>query len=218
MILIYPESWTEGELYLYEGTGRTNLTLLYPDIKVGAPVAISVSQGAVIIYQRSVSDKAASLQFSVQVVGQTYPWYEYIFLGQSSEIYYFGLVSLTVLTFLLPLPVILLIILFIFSQVAFTITSVFVCCLCCRYLEKKPREIKKPKQVESKSELASVVKRRDKQQMRAVEEVITEVQKQKRQLKSNEADLVAIKEKKERITNLLSRTNKTIPANLYVDE
>ncbi len=50
MILIYPELWTEGELYLYEGTGRTNLTMLYRDIKVGAPVAISVTQGAVIIY------------------------------------------------------------------------------------------------------------------------------------------------------------------------
>jgi len=52
--------------------------------------------------------------------------------------------------------------------------------------------------------------------MRHVEEMISEAQKQK--LKFNEADLIPIKEKKDRIAHLLIKTNQTIPTNLYAEE
>jgi hypothetical protein len=54
--------------------------------------------------------------------------------------------------------------------------------------------------------------------MRHVEEMISEAQKQKRQLKFNEADLIPIKAKKDRIAHLLTKTNQTIPTNLYAEE
>jgi len=52
--------------------------------------------------------------------------------------------------------------------------------------------------------------------MRHIEEMISEAQKQK--LKFNEADLIPIKQKKDRLAHLLKKTKQTIPTNLFTEE
>jgi hypothetical protein len=71
---------------------------------VGAPISIPVDNGMVIVV--NPQSTGGSLQFSYQVEGSKYPWYDYIFLGQPEWVYYFGLVSITIAAFVIfSLPV-----------------------------------------------------------------------------------------------------------------
>ena len=86
-IVIYANSIQGGNLYVYQGTDRTNMTDIgfQTDTKmsafaVGAPVSLKISDGAVLVFKKS-SSAAAQFEFGYEIDGELYPWWEQIFLG-----------------------------------------------------------------------------------------------------------------------------------------
>ena len=83
---------------------------------LGAPYSVKIDDGAVLvayaIYSPPTSTKPASFNgnftFSYQVSGESYPWYEKMFLGKPKWVYYLGLsglcISIVFVFLLLTLP------------------------------------------------------------------------------------------------------------------
>lgn len=63
----------------------------------GSPTYVPVDDGAVLLVVTPASGGTFSISY--KVVGEVYPWYEYMFLGKDLWVYYLGVSGLTVLFF-----------------------------------------------------------------------------------------------------------------------
>ncbi len=89
-VWIWIEQMDNIELYVFKGNSHSNLTLLIENNQtagIGSPVQVPVDDGAVIIAQVRAFNSfqrmlMGSFTFSYKLEGETYPWYENMFLGR----------------------------------------------------------------------------------------------------------------------------------------
>jgi hypothetical protein len=125
---------------VYVGNGRSNLTESVEgnvEVTVGAPIEVPVDDEIMLMVKPEQA--GGTLQISYKVRGEKYPWWEYIFLGQTQIIYYVGLSGLCIVFVLcICLPCTTLILGSALTP-ATTLTSLLssilvciCCCACCR--------------------------------------------------------------------------------------
>ena len=134
------DSFNQSVVYVYAGTGRTNATLVIEDDEPvalnGASVTVPISSGLIIVLSQGTA------QFTYQVVGDLYTWYEAPFIGLWEGFYImfqvafgFGLIlALSLVAGLLFGPTYGLMVLQPLSQIClFALCCCWCCCCrCCR--------------------------------------------------------------------------------------
>jgi len=123
---------------IYTGNSRSNLTELIEgnaQATVGAPYEVPVDEQIMLLVKSE--QIGGTLKISYKVSGEKYPWWEYIFLGQTQVVYYIGLSGLVIVFALCCcLPGVGLLVAVITSP-ATTLSWIVLCCCCGCYCCRK---------------------------------------------------------------------------------
>ena len=87
---------TNARLYAFGGSDRANSTNLKESgdsLVAGDQVSTSISNNLVIVMQRTLKTIGASIDLTIEVIGEPYPWYEQPFIGKDESVQTWAIVG-----------------------------------------------------------------------------------------------------------------------------